>query len=513
MKKAGILLAVLAAAILLKTQVWDRLTRPSAAENNLDRAYSITEIQSAADDLYSGFGLLPEDFDWEAACRESYYQAAETGSEYDYYLELCRLTAQLQDGHTTVIPPKGSDLLGNLPLALCHIEGEYYVRETLDAEELPLLSRLTKVNGSDVHAYFQGHVAPYVGVQTPDTREERWANFLCTQGERGSEVTLEFELPDGTEKELIYTYKELGLFDMGGHESQPVFQCGEEQLYDSDAFGLYRLEGGTPTEESILVVQVKTLTADPTAFREEYEQEILPRLSGVKGCILDFRTSGGGNSLNGMTVLAPFVPDETIRTAGGGSSLYQLQDSRLMTLAWFQSMDSDTLYRLGLDGQTLQNMRELYPDEVFDTGSQMLEGRYCVEESAFSALLELDEGDYPFQGLPKCSTPVTVLFSHFSGSAVDTTADYANAWGLTTIGAHTAGATGDLMVVPLCTGYAVTFSGSRQIASDGTDIQNNGVQPRIEVPVSLEAFRTGRDAYLERAAEELEKMASGALAE
>ena len=106
MKKAGILLAVLAAAILLKTQVWDRLTRPSAAKNNLDRAYSITEIQSAADDLYSGFGLLPEDFDWEAACRESYYQAAEAGSEYDYYLELCRLTAQLQDGHTTVIPPK-----------------------------------------------------------------------------------------------------------------------------------------------------------------------------------------------------------------------------------------------------------------------------------------------------------------------------------------------------------------------------------------------------------------------
>lgn len=145
-------------------------------------------------------------------------------------------------------------------------------------------------------------------------------------------------------------------------------------------------------------------------------------------------------------------------------------------------MDSDTLYRLGLDGQTLQNMRELYPDEVFDTGSQMLEGRYCVEESAFSALLELDEGDYPFQGLPKCSAPVTVLFSHFSGSAVDTTADYANAWGLTTIGTHTAGATGNLMVVPLCTGYAVTFSGSRQIASDGTDIQNNGVQPRIEVP-------------------------------
>ena len=79
--------------------------------------------------------------------------------------------------------------------------------------------------------------------------------------------------------------------------------------------------------------------------------------------------------------------------------------------------------------------------------------------------------------------PVTVLFSHFSGSAVDTTADYANAWNLTTIGTHTAGATGNLMVAPLCTGYAVTFSGSRQIASDGTDIQNNGVQPRIEVPV------------------------------
>ena len=69
-----------------------------------------------------------------------------------------------------------------------------------------------------------------------------------------------------------------------------------------------------------------------------------------------------------------------------------------MTLSWFQSMDSDTLYRLGLDGQALQNMRELYPDEVFDTGSQMLEGRYCVEESAFSALLELDAGGLPLPG-------------------------------------------------------------------------------------------------------------------
>lgn len=48
MKKAGILLAVLAAAFA-ETQVWDRLTRPSAAENNLDRAYSVTEIQSAAE--------------------------------------------------------------------------------------------------------------------------------------------------------------------------------------------------------------------------------------------------------------------------------------------------------------------------------------------------------------------------------------------------------------------------------------------------------------------------------
>ncbi len=93
-------------------------------------------------------------------------------------------------------------------------------------------------------------------------------------------MTLEFELPDGTEKELTYTYKELGLFDMGGHESGGVFQCGEEQLYDSDAFGLYRLESGTPTEESILVVQVKTLTADPTAFREEYEADPVPAVRG-----------------------------------------------------------------------------------------------------------------------------------------------------------------------------------------------------------------------------------------
>ena len=105
------------------------------------------------------------------------------------------------------------------------------------------------------------------------------------------------------------------------------------------------------------------------------------------------------------------------------------------------------------------------------------------------------------------------LISHFSGSAVDTTADYSNAWGLTTIGTHTAGATGNLMIVPLCTGYTITFSGSHQLTSDGLDIQNNGVAPEIEVPISLEAFREGRDACLERAEEELEKMSSNPAAE
>ena len=386
MKKAGVILAALIAAVLLKTQVLDRLMESGKAVSDLDRAYSITEIRSAAGDLYSGFGLLPEGSDWEEACRESYYRAAETETEYAYYLELCCLTALLQDGHTVVAPPNGRDLLGSLPLTLCHIEGEYYVRETGDAGELPLLSRLIKVNGSDVHAYFQGHIAPYVGTQTPDTREERWANFLCTQGERGTEIALEFVLPDGTEKELTYTYKEPGLWDMGNYAAQPVFRYGEEQLYDSDNFGLFRLESGTPSGESIMIVQVKTLSADPSVFRAEYEQEILPRLSGVRGCILDFRTSGGGNSYNGMTVLAPFVPEETIRTAAEGSSLYQIKDSRLMTLAWYQSMDPDTLYRLGIDGQTLETMREAYPEEVFETGARMLEGQYCADESPFDEL-------------------------------------------------------------------------------------------------------------------------------
>lgn len=143
----------------------------------------------------------------------------------------------------------------------------------------------------------------------------------------------------------------------------------------------------------------------------------------------------------------------------------------------------------------------------------MLEGRYCVEESAFSALLELDEGDYPFQGLPKCSAPVTVLFSHFSGSAVDTTADYANAWGLTTIGTHTAGATGNLMVVPLCTGMLSLFP-----AHGRSPVMVLTSRTMVSSPESKCRFhwrRSGQDGmpvWSVRAAE-LEQMASGALAE
>lgn len=452
-----------------------------------DYALSIAEIWKSASDLYGGFGRLEEGFDWDAVCKESFYRAGNAQNDYQYYLELCRLMAFLEDGHTFV-RPKENGLLGVLPLKMRYLDGNYYVTAIVGSHSLPLYSKLLEINGTDAHQYLKENIDQYIGIQTPLAREQRTIHFLTDYGERGTDIKLTFETPEGDQKEYLFRY-ERGRYNMNYSMIERLPAEGEI-LYESDTFLLREMEKGAP--ENNLHLVVKTMTAPVEETKAEYLEFILPHIIEAKGCILDYRYCNGGNSINGSTTLYPFVSNDTIQSTNLGYSLYSQKKSEYMYCALLAEQTAQ-YSKFGLE------IEEIFYHKNVEIGKQMQQGRYYNEtqEDLPIELLQL------WEGIPKIDTPVVLLIDHNTGSAVDTTVLTANAWGLITIGTNTGGYTGNLAIIPLNNGYLTGFSVPRQFGPDGQDVQNNGAKAKIYVNYHVEDLQKNIDTLLEKAVEVL----------
>ncbi len=114
--------------------------------------------------------------------------------------------------------------------------------------------------------------------------------------------------------------------------------------------------------------------------------------------------------------------------------------------------------------------------------------------------LEIPASPDPYTG------KVVVLVNELTQSQAEYTAMAFRASPLTTIiGSTTAGADGNYSSILLPGGLSSGISGIGIFYPDGTPTQRVGIVPDIEVPLTLEGVRDGRDELLERAIELIEK--------
>ena len=73
------------------------------------------------------------------------------------------------------------------------------------------------------------------------------------------------------------------------------------------------------------------------------------------------------------------------------------------------------------------------------------------------------------------------------------------------IGSQTAGANGDVTNFNIPGNKNLTFSGQTVWFPDGTQLQQTGLKPDIEVRPTIKGIRAGKDEVLERALRYLEK--------
>ena len=76
----------------------------------------------------------------------------------------------------------------------------------------------------------------------------------------------------------------------------------------------------------------------------------------------------------------------------------------------------------------------------------------------------------------------------------------------TIIGSTTAGAIGNVRIVPLMDGLSAYFTGLRVYDKNGDDVQYVGIVPDIYIRPTPENLRAGRDVIVEKAIEFLNSM-------
>ena len=86
------LLALTAGSYWLGTRRSTAQSLPLSPEG-LQRAYTVAQIHHTVSEQYGGFGRSDEDFDWDALCREAFFEAGQAEHEYDFFRTLLRLSA------------------------------------------------------------------------------------------------------------------------------------------------------------------------------------------------------------------------------------------------------------------------------------------------------------------------------------------------------------------------------------------------------------------------------------
>ena len=238
-------------------------------EHNLsdaEKLYGLSKFWSEATYNFAFFDQT--DVNWDSAYQAFVPRVLATPNTFEYYRELKRFCALLQDGHTDVWAP---DTLFQESVFIRVIferrEGKIVVANVAaaDAGQVPIGSVLLQVDGKPAENFFLEEVMPFI---SGSTEHERWNDALrrFTYPLRDTLQTqqLRFLRPDGTEVTYAHRF----------HNRNTSFLRDEG---DWQRFNFEMLDG------DIGWVTINTFSDDGVI--EDFEA-VLPELLQAKGVIL-----------------------------------------------------------------------------------------------------------------------------------------------------------------------------------------------------------------------------------
>jgi len=169
-----------------------------------DKIYGLSLIWKEVSYNFAFFHQIP-DLNWDS-CYQAYIpKVLESKNDWDYYLELQKFMALLQDGHTRIFTPVHlrNKYYGTSTKQLITrlIEGKVIitrvVNDSLRNKGLKQGMEIVAINEMNPFIYAEQYVAPYVYASTPQDRQLQIFSHFLLSGSIAEPVRIEVEDFDG----------------------------------------------------------------------------------------------------------------------------------------------------------------------------------------------------------------------------------------------------------------------------------------------------------------------------
>jgi C-terminal processing protease CtpA/Prc len=436
-----------------------------------EKLFGLSLLWQEANYNFAFFDQVP-DLDWDSAYRAFIPQVLATESTYDYYQELKRFVALLEDGHTSVWLSAPAGQFESYPWVLTqNVQGKVMVTNVGRSlqSEIPVHSVIETIDREPAAERAMRERGPYTFSSTEHDRIDRILaaalngppdqtvriTYVTPDGER-RESTLKRDrrtrddewVPDGERRESTLKRDRRTRDDEWVEPTQSTRQRFELRWLDED------------------IAYVALNTFNDAGVVEDFEAA-LPDLYRAKALIVDIRKNGGGNSNNGYGIAA-YLTDDTLQ-----ASAWKTREHVAAYKAWgrfserYQDYNQMNAWRGGTHGAVppAEGRRLIVPTVVLQ------------EHATFSAA---EDFLVAIEAIPQ----------------------------ITTIGRPSGGSTGQPLSLELPGGGRANICTKRDTYPDGRDFVGIGITPDIFVEPTVEDFQQGRDPALDRAIELLRSQLS-----
>lgn len=272
-------------------------------ESSLSDAKKIVGLSKCWSEVKYNFVYFDQlNFDWDSLYQEFVPIILATKNDFEYFRELQRFTAALQDGHSGVYWP--SELWDNwatIPVPTRLIDGKVIVvaelNDTLKKQGIETGTEVLKINGMDVHQYVSTYIKPYIPSSTEQWLNKQAYGRECTRGKKGEDISLTFRNKKGKvfESTINHSMSE----NMNNNSNKPLFSF-------------------SVVENNIGCLNVTSFMGNN--YTRQFDS-IFNLISNTDGLIIDIRGNGGGNSNNSAYILS-HLTNKNFKMSDWSSPLY-----------------------------------------------------------------------------------------------------------------------------------------------------------------------------------------------
>lgn len=372
-------------------------------------------------------------------------------SNFEYFRVLSSFMAHFNEAHTRIYTSNRPDDVP--PLKTINFDKKILISNIAKSmvDKVPLGSEIIKINKIPVLEYIRDSVYQYISAATPHWKFDKSVNEML-YGKPYSKVMITIITPKGKEKEI-------------------------EMIRNYNSNGLKEIMADTTVVPSINIKIINRNIGyiQLTSFAGQYLNTIdsvfnswLPRLKRCKGLIIDLRGNRGGTDQAWENIAFHLINKPQFKDQG----------------KWF-SRKYITSYKMW--GEYDPRFKDYYFDKAME------EIKHQPYTNKLNDSLKLHQ-------------PLIVISGQYVGSAAeDLLTLIKETERAVVVGEPSVGCMGEPMFITLPGDFGVMICAKKYVNPDGTQPNNTGILPDIEVKRDYNAYLKGRDNVLESAIQELGK--------